>query len=78
MANAKSLSEFAFISLLNGEQKPSLKGAPPPIQLDSAEPVPLEHFSSLKVLCYLPMSHPSHQRVTFLVGIIIHNAVKGK
>lgn len=69
---------FAFILVLNGEQRTWLKGASPPVQLDSAEPVPMERFNSLKVLCDLPMSYSSQQYMTYLVGIIIHNLVKGK
>lgn len=69
---------FAFISVLNGRQRTWLKGASPPVQLDSVEPVPIERFNSLKVLCDLPMSYSSQQCVTYLVGIIIHNLVKGK
>ena len=69
---------FAFISVLNGEQRTWLKGTSPPVQLDSAAPVPIERFNPLKVLCDLPMSYSSQQCLTYLVGIIIHDLVKGK
>lgn len=70
--------KFAFISAINGEQRTWAKGASPPIQPDSAEPVPTERFNSLKELCDLPGSYSSQQCMTYLVGIIIHNLVKGK
>lgn len=60
-----------------GTEDPTERGMPP-VQLDSAEPVPMERFNSLKVLCDLPMSYSSQQYMTYLVGIIIHNLVKGK
>lgn len=69
---------FAFILVLNGEQRTWLKGASPPMQLDSAAPLPIERFNPLKVLCDLPMNYSSQQCLTSLVGIIIHNLVKGK
>ena len=48
------------------------------MQLDSAAPLPIERFHPLKVLCDLPMNYSSQQCLTSLVGIIIHNLVKGK
>ena len=69
---------FAFILVLNGEKRTWLKGASPPMQLDSAAPLPVERFNTLKVLCDLPMNYSSQQCLTSLVGIIIHNLVKGK
>ena len=61
-----------------GNRGPDWKGHRLPVQLDSAAPVPIERFNSLKVLCDLPMSYSSQQCLTYLVGIIIHNLVKGK
>lgn len=69
---------FAFISVLNRKQRTWRKGASPPVQLDSVDPAPTERFNSLKVPCDLPMSYSSQQCMTYLVGIIIHNLVKGK
>lgn len=78
LGKCKVTFRFAFISVSNGEERTWLKGASPPVQLDSAEPVPMELFNSLKVLRDLPMSYSSQQCMTYLVGIIIHNLVKGK